>query len=189
MDELGSRVRGVDESGAVEVALAADGLPERIRPLAGWARAVEAARAGAAVEEAFAAAHRAHGAKAPEVVAVPPLPPRATAPGWRSGRELMAVAGHAVARVPPDLPVGVGRSASGPVTITLARPSTLRCALDRRWASAVGPAQAAVALAEALVAARRDLRAAVAERVSATTALHDLVAAVIDRIGALGGPS
>ena len=62
MDVLGSPagVRGVDELGAVEIVLAADGLPHRIRPLAGWAQAARAERAGPAVGEAFAAAHRVH---------------------------------------------------------------------------------------------------------------------------------
>jgi hypothetical protein len=210
-------VRGVDGSGAVEVVLAADGLPERIRPLACWARVVGVGRMGVAVEEAFAAAHRAHvaacttglGAAAlpgprrpgprphPPPAAPPgprrpgprPHPPPAAHPtgGWRTGRELLDSAEDAMAGVAGDPPAGVGRSPAAPVTITLTEPSTLRCSLDDRWAAAVGPAHAEAALAEALAAARADLATATEERAAAATALRDLTTTVIDQINSLRG--
>jgi hypothetical protein len=196
MDVLGSPagVRGVDELGAVEVVLAADGLPHRIRPLVGWAHAARAGRAGAAVGEAFSAAHRVHIAATAEEVAAaaaalgraptPPEPKDRTEGEWGSGRQLLELAEHAMARIGSGPPVGGGRSGAAPVTITLT-PCGLRCTLDEQWAAAVGPAQAEAALAEALAAARRDLTAAVAERASAAAALHDLVGAMIKQLHAL----
>jgi hypothetical protein len=193
-------VRGVDGSGAVEVVLAADGLPERIRPLAGWARVVGAGRVGAAVEEAFAAAHRAHVAANALGLGAAALPgPRRPSPhphpqpavhpagGRRTGLELLDSAEDAMAGVAADPPVGVGRSVAAPVTITLTEPSTLHCSLDDRWVAAAGPAHAEAALAEALAAARADLAAATAERAAAVTALRDLTATVIDQIDSLRG--
>jgi hypothetical protein len=192
MDVLGAPagVQGVDELGAVEVTLAADGLPQRIRPLAGWAQAARAERAGLAIGEAFATAHRVHvAATAAQAAAaaqhIPPEPMARPAGAWGSGRELLELAEHAVARLGSGPPVGVGRSAAAPVTITLTPPSGLRCTLDERWIAVVGPAQAETALAEALAVARRDLSAAVAERASAAAALDDLVGAMIEQLRTL----
>ncbi len=197
MDVLGSPagVRGVDELGAVEVVLAADGLPLLIRPLMRWAQAARAERACAAVGEAYAAAHRVHvAATAAEVAAAaaalggaptPPEPMARPVGEWGSGRQLLELAEHAMARLASGLPVGVGRSGAAPVTITLTRPCALRCTLDEQWAAAVGRAHAEAALAEALAAARRDLTASVAERASAAVALDDLVGAMIEQLHAL----
>jgi hypothetical protein len=98
---------------------------------------------------------------------------------------LLELAEHITARLGSGPPVGVGRSAAAPVTITLTSPCGLRCTLDEQWAAAVGPAQAEAALAEALAAARRDLTAAVEERASAAAALDDLVGAMIEQLHAL----
>lgn len=197
MDVLGSPagVRGVDELGAVEVELAADGLPHRIRPLVGWAQAARAERAGTAVGEAFAVAHRVHvAATAAQVAAAaaalgrastPPEPMVSATVECGSARQLVELAEHALARLGSGPPVGVGRSAAGPVTITLTPPSGLRCTLDERWAAAVGAAQAEAVLAEALAAARSDLTAVAAERASAAAALDDLVGAMIEQLHAL----
>jgi hypothetical protein len=99
----------------------------------------------------------------------------------------LAVAEGAIARVPAELPSGVGRAASAPVAVALARPSSLRCTLDERWAAGAGPAHAAVALAEALAAARAELGVAAAARASATASLDGLLTAIIDHIDALNG--
>ncbi len=183
-------VQGVDESSAVAVVLAADGLPERILPLVHWARAAGAGRAGAAIREAFAAAHRAYlAAAAAEAVAAAETlarkPPPSSAGERRSVQELLEFGERAMAELGSGPPVGVGRSTSAPVTITLARPSTLRCTLDERWAAAFGPEHTEAALAEALAAARRDLAAAA--RASTAAALPELTAAIIDRLDALRG--
>ena len=197
MDVLGSPagVRGIDELGAVEVVLAADGLPHRIRPLVGWAQAARAERARAAVGEAFAAAHRVHvaatateEAAAAEALGRAPTPPEPMARlegEWGSARDLLEFAERAVARLGSGPPVGVGRSAAATVTITLTPPCELRCTLDEQWAATVGPVHAEAALAEALAAARRDLTAAVAERASAAAALDDLVGTMIEQLHAL----
>ncbi len=194
-------VQGVDEWGAVAVVLAADGLPGRIRTLAGWAQAARAGRAGAAAEEAFAAAHRAHvAATAAEVAAAAETlvrrepaarsaarrePVARSAGERRSVPELLEFGERAMAELGSGPPAGVGRSVSAPVTITLAPPSTLRCTLDERWAAAVGPEHAEAALAAALAAARRDL--ATSARASTAATLPELTAAIIDQLDALRG--
>ncbi len=204
-------VRGVDASGAVEVVLAADGLPAVIRPLAGWGRAAGARRAGAAVGEAFAAAHHAHVvATASEVAAAagqlarrppprtglrsadewrsgqqPPQTVPQSADDWRSVRELLDYSDRVMAGLGSGPSFGVGRSAAATVTIKLAQQASLRCTLDEQWAATVCPAHAEAALGEALGAARRELSTAEAGRASTTEAFGDLAAALIDQLDTL----
>lgn len=54
-----ARAAGTDSTGAVEVALGREGLPERIRVRADWRHRIDPAAFGAAVGEAFVAANAA----------------------------------------------------------------------------------------------------------------------------------
>ena len=187
-----AQATGADSSGAIQVVLGPDGLPEQIRVGSGWQRRLDPEAFGAAVGEAFTAAsadrmeiwtrqlrdegwvadvERRRGARDDIVTEPAGAPPPAFRPPPTGGtprsldlvtEDLLSAFGAldthlGRAAAPAE---GTGAAAAGQLTVTLSPAGGLSCTADPDWLSRVGQTTLAVALDEALAAARAELAAA-----------------------------
>lgn len=183
-DAAPERTKGTDRTGAVRVAVGADGLPESIQVDERWATQIRPHALGTAVTEAFQnAAHRRGEAwsrifeRASTGQPESPMPqptavsgiggmPRTSAP-----RPLSEIAEEVIARFdsmmaaprPGTAPAQAQGTTSGrALVLSLTESGRMSCAIDAEWASGQSGSQLNQALETALASARTELQNRVA---------------------------
>ncbi|MGX7827345.1 hypothetical protein ACTG9Q_19885 [Actinokineospora sp. 24-640] len=183
--EAPSRAEGADRSGKVRATVGADGLPESFRVEAGWHRALEPSKFGAAVVEAAQAAAgerlavwtrtlrqrgwqkkvdqlRGDDPVTPVVGVVPPAfrreqPPR---PLGVLAEEVMNALDGVVGMPAPVPATGTGSVASGKLVVLMSKTGLVSCDADPEWVAQQSATQLTNHLGDALRAAREAMPAA-----------------------------
>ena len=183
------RVEATDDSGAVQVVLGQDGLPESIQVAEDWLRLVGSEALGDVVTQASVAAVARRGQLWSEALRQPPepgrtapsgvdpsrVPPDAVRPPRMLMEDVLALTDEPI-QGGPAVARATGVTALGKLSLSLDPSGTVSCTADAHWASQLTAEELTDALDRVLTAARAEFAGAAAARAALGERVDDLYA-------------